>query len=184
MTSTIEDRPGLALAAPRRARVRQLPDATPTESTRRTPPAVTHTTSGLRHGLDLVPAPAIQRGLPRRAQLVLGMVVEVAAGRRPPAQLNGLVTQRVLRYVAAEASRPTRHDRAPSRQTRVVVPGSGPGLRLARICHPVDDVAEITALWRHRNRVRALAARFELVAATSNGGNVEPQWRCTVLRIG
>jgi hypothetical protein len=49
-----------------------------------------------------------------------------------------------------------------------------------RICRPVDQVAEVSAVWRHRNQVRALAARFELIALASDA---EPQWRCTVLRF-
>jgi hypothetical protein len=124
-----------------------------------------------------------RREPPVQAERVLRMVLEVRAGRRPLAQLNGLVTARVLRYVAAEANRPAARDRGPG---RAVVVGAGPALRAVRVCRPTDHAAEVSAVWRDRGRYRALAARFERQPA---GRPDDPEagryaWRCTVLRLG
>jgi hypothetical protein len=200
MTSATEDRDTFVLPRPRRASVRLLPDAAQPDVPVRRPPtqhgesphgeSPSTAPSELlgRVGAGRVRAPATQRGLPGRAELVLRLVLEVVAGRRPPAQLHGMVTRRVLRYVAAEATRPPAHDRAPRRLSRMAEvrqpqlgSSTGPGLRSMRICHPVDEVAEVSAVWRYHNRVRALAARFELVPTAPD---TAPQWRCTVLRIG
>jgi hypothetical protein len=111
--------------------------------------------------------------------LALRLILEVVAGRRSSNQLTGLITRRVQRYVIAEINRPG------ERQTRIttnrgsVAPARG-WLRALRVCQPVDGVAEVSAVWRHQGRHRALAARFERHPDIG----APPRWVCTVLRLG
>lgn len=132
-----------------------------------------------------------------RARAVLRLALEVADGRRPVAQLAGLVQPSVLRYVAAAVGRldrpaePTRSRRAPVPRGNLTRPGGAPGLRSIRVCVPADGVAEVSAVWRYRGRARALAARFELFDAARPGGGATGvdarglgRWVCTVLRLG
>jgi hypothetical protein len=146
------------------------------------------------------------------AHIVLRQVLEVLDGRRPAAQLAGLVSESVLGYVVAVAARlddpGLRQPRGARRRPLVPLAGLGErtravGLRSMRVCHPAAGVAEISVVWRHRGRCRALAARFEQSRPEqleSDGpANTEPAdtgatrgepatgelpWRCTALRVG
>jgi len=149
--------------------------------------------------------------------MVLRQVLEVLDGRRPAAQIAGLVSESVLGYVLAVAGRLDDPGlrRPPGSRRRTGVPRAGVGertravgLRSMRVCHPAAGVAEISVVWRHRGRFRALAARFEQSrpdnldaadldapdqdAATfyapepalAQTGDSELPWRCTALRVG
>ena len=156
------------------------------------------------------------------AHMVLRQVLEVLDGRRPAAQIAGLVSESVLGYVLAVAGRlddpGLRRPPGSRRHTGVPQAGLGErtravGLRSMRVCHPATGVAEISVVWRHRGRFRALAARFEqsrpddlnstdldaadldapdqVVApldacepALAQPGDSELPWRCTALRVG
>ena len=131
-----------------------------------------------------------------QAHLTLRLIVEVLDGRRPAAQLGGTVTDPVLRYVVCAAGR------LDEPRSRAAHPGRrhtghrressaervrGAGLRSMRVCHPAEGVAEVSVVWRHRGRFRALAARFELPEPDPAGTArppAEPRWRCTALRVG
>ena len=121
------------------------------------------------------------RDLHRRTEVVVRLMLEVVAGRRPVHQLHGMATRRVLRYLAAEVDHPARVVRsrhAPARSAG----GHRHGLRSMRLCQPSQGAAEVSAVWRDGPRFRALAARFELVDQPPGGG--APHWRCTALRLG
>ena len=104
---------------------------------------------------------------------MLQLIMETLDGRRPRSQLGGRLSQEVLRYLAAANGRlnPVPDRRASAHARR----HSPPGLHSVHLCHPADGVTEASAVWRHRGRFRALAARFEWT-----GG----RWRCTALRLG
>lgn len=132
-----------------------------------------------------------------RALVVLRLTLEALAGRRPPAQLAGMVTGPVRRYVVAATGRldqPGRRAAPAQRRGGRGAPGyAGPALRSIRICHPAAGIAEVSAVWRHRGRYRALAARFELLSVDEldDGApaRAEPEprptrWCCTALRLG
>jgi hypothetical protein len=148
-----------------------------------------------------------------RALVVLRLTIEVLTGRRPAAQLAGMVTGPVRRYVLAATGRldqPGRRAGPPPCRGGPGAPGyAGPGLRSIRICHPAAGVAEVSAVWRHHGRCRALAARFELLTVEElldeddgldedtdphdvDGTPPEPEptehrqtrWCCTALRLG
>jgi hypothetical protein len=86
---------------------------------------------------------------------LLRLVLEVIDGRRPAAQLDGVVVASVLRYV--RAARPARR---PVRVSRLLS---------LRVCRPVEHAVEAAAVVGVDQRVRAVAARFELEQAG---------WRC------
>ncbi|GDY31286.1 Rv3235 family protein [Gandjariella thermophila] len=94
------------------------------------------------------------------ARRVVTGVIEVLDGRRPVAQLRGLLSEQV--YAAL--------------QTRVRTGCRGPARRLHRvhICHPAAGVAEVSATFGNAHRTHAVALRLECRA----GG-----WRCTALRV-
>jgi hypothetical protein len=137
------------------------------------------------------------------AHVVLRQVLEVLDGRRPAGQLAGLVTESVFGYVVAVAGRlddPGRR-RPPGSRRRLAAPMAGlgertraVGLRSMRVCHPAAGVAEISVVWRHRGRFRAMAARFEQTRPDeldpTEPAPAEPvpageaPWRCTALRVG
>jgi hypothetical protein len=132
-----------------------------------------------------VPVP----GLRGRAELVLRLTMEVVAGRRPAAQLNGLVSRNVLGYIAAtSANRPVIGRRpaiTPVGRTRRSIRTEPHRLgatapRVLRLCQPTATAVEVSAVWRQDGRTRALAARFEL----RRRGGAEPKWLCTFLRLG
>jgi Family of unknown function (DUF6459) len=132
------------------------------------------------------------------AHLVVRQILEVLDGRRPAAQLADLVAEPVLRYLTAAARRLDRPGLDASRRGRRLgaglVPATervrGAGLRSMRICQPTERAAEVSVVWRHRGRFRALAARFELPgepstsASRAEAASPDPRWRCTALRIG
>jgi hypothetical protein len=174
--SVVEDRAVVGTRGARRARVRRLPEPAALSA-----PISTAEPSTAEPPPGLVREPAVHRGVHGCAELVLRLVLEVVAGRRPAVQLHGMVTRRVLRYVAAEANRPATHGHVIRRLPgRAGTGSSASGLRALRICQPTDEAAEISAVWRQQGRYRALAARFELVYPAER----EPRWRCTVLRLG
>ena len=145
------------------------------------------------------------------AHLVLRRMLEVLDGRRPAVQLADAVTEPVLRYLTSAAGRlddprysPLRAEgrRAGPPRTGAAERMAGAGLRSMRVCQPVDGVAEVSVVWRHRGRFRALAARFELpcpgrpvppsaadARPEARFGRARPapeasSWRCTALRLG
>jgi hypothetical protein len=91
---------------------------------------------------------------------VVRLVLEVIDARRPIAQLKGVATTTVLRYVRA-----ARLAAYPARSSRLLS---------IRICSPTGEVIEAAAVVRIEQRTRALAARFE---------QGQGQWRCVSLRI-
>jgi hypothetical protein len=104
---------------------------------------------------------------------VLQLTLETLDGRRPRSQLGGRLSTEVLRYLAAATGRlnPPGDRRANALRGR----HGPPGLHSVRVSHPADGVTEASAVWRHRGRVRALAARFEWTGT---------RWTCTALRLG
>ncbi|HEY1971094.1 MAG TPA: Rv3235 family protein [Pseudonocardia sp.] len=134
------------------------------------------------------PTPTEESGLRGRAEVVLRLTLEAVAGRRPSAQLKGLVSREVLGYIAASANRPltgrhrtrTSAGRTPRSNRTEFQRLGGAAPRVLRICQPTATAAEISAVWRHNGRFRALAARFEL----RDRGSAEPKWLCTFLRLG
>lgn len=114
---------------------------------------------------QMVPAAAIVvapdvEPVRRQVAQVLRSVLEVIDGRRPVAQLLGVVAPSACRYARA-----ARSDRGPGRVSRILS---------LRAFLPTEAAAEVTAVVAMDGRVRAVAARFELRV----GG-----WCCTVLRI-
>jgi uncharacterized protein DUF6459 len=189
MTSTI-DRPTGTGTGTGRAVVRRLADLepgappSPRPATEAPPPA---------------PDPLHRHREARaRALVVLRLTLEALAGRRPAAQLAGMLTGPVRRYVLAATGRldePVRRAGPAPRRGGPGAPGyAGPALRSIRICHPAAGIAEVSAVWRHHGRYRALAARFELLTADElldDGTPPEPgpehrptRWCCTALRLG
>jgi hypothetical protein len=101
------------------------------------------------------------------------MALEILDGRRAPTRLTGRLSPSVLRYLTAARTR-----LAPSTDGRVAgLRGrhGPPVLDKLHLSHPADRVTEASAVWRYRQRPRALAARFEWS---------EGRWRCTALRLG
>ncbi|WP_028926107.1 Rv3235 family protein [Pseudonocardia acaciae] len=153
-----------------------------------------------------------EREVRARAVLVLRLIIEVLDRRRPIAQLTGLVTAPVRRYVLAATGRldePRYRPGAAPRPARTnptaratTAGYAGPALGPIRVCRPAAGVAEVSAVWRYRGRCRALAARFELLsldqlvpddlevpepdpADTDNPAKTRPpRWCCTALRLG
>lgn len=116
--------------------------------------------------LPLVPgsvrAGAREAAARRRAETVVRTVLEVFDGHRPLTHLVPYASPEVLRYVAAGVPRRG--------------PGPPHGVLRSLHCRPVDRTgAEVTAVCRFGDRVRALAARLDL---TPTG-----DWRCTALRV-
>lgn len=113
---------------------------------------------------------------------MLRLILEVVTGRRPSDHLTGRVTRRVQRYVLAEVHRPgrqtpTRNGISRGRGSMAAARGS---LRGMRVCRPADGVAEVSAVWLHGGRYRAMATRFECHPDPGS----PPRWVCTVLRLG
>jgi hypothetical protein len=120
-------------------------------------------------------APAVAGADPTTAwprQLAL-VIIEVLAGVRPDRQLVPMTTDRVRARVRTLAPL-LASDRRP-RVQRVVA------------SRPADRVAEITAVVRFGPRSRALAMRFEHVAArpATPGRPARPaRWLCTAIEAG
>jgi hypothetical protein len=113
---------------------------------------------------DFGPAPTRRSDLPdprpwagRFAQAVL----EVAAGARPPSQLLRWTSAPVYDAVHAAAG--------------ALTGGHRPVLRSVHVSEPADGIAEVCALGRIGDRVRALALRFE---------GLDGRWQCTAVELG
>lgn len=96
----------------------------------------------------------------RAASVLARAVIEVVAGHRPVAQL------RVHCSPAIYAGLGPRH---------AAMPRSLPHLLSVRVCEPADGVAEVSAVFRRSERVRALAFRLQ---------GVDGRWRITALQLG
>ena len=109
----------------------------------------------------------------REIRTVLQLTMETLDGRRPRSQLGGRLSKDALRYLAAAGGRLY----PPADRRAAVLRGrhGPPGLHSVHLSHPAEDVAEASAVWRHRGRFRALAARFEWTGT---------RWTCTALRLG
>lgn len=174
-----------------RAVVRRLPDIEPWVR----PPASLNP-PGAR--LPAVPLPETStppdNTVRAHAHLVLRLVMEVLDGRRPAAQLVGVLSEPARRYVTAASGRLDEPHQRLGRDLRRRAairhyPGSQStravaGLRSMRVCQPAAGVAEISAVWRYRGRSRALAARFERCATEQPGPIGQTRWWCTELRLG
>lgn len=126
-----------------------------------------------RHSAD------VQRRLRERVQIVLRLALEAVTGRRPVAQLRGLATDPVLRYIRAAAEQNATRD-GWLRQAPNTRPIGRPGLRTMHICRPDHEVAEVSVVWQLHGRCRAVAARFEIITPARG----DRHWRCTELRLG
>jgi Family of unknown function (DUF6459) len=115
----------------------------------------------------LRPAPAAPPAAPRPAALfadtVLRRVLEVIDRRRPAAQLRPLLTPPLLAMVGTHAR--LQHA-APARLRRVRLRAAGSG----------STAAEVFATYVRGERVRAIAARVELVGPD--------RWQLVALQIG
>ncbi|MDN5918409.1 MAG: Rv3235 family protein, partial [Pseudonocardia sp.] len=136
-------------------------------------------------------APARSPGAPaaRRPHALAGALVrsmlEVLAGRRRPVQLVALVAPEVLRYLTAAS---------PS-TVRAVAPGR------VHVRQPHPDAAEVVAVCRVGDRIRALTLRLDARPAAGSGGasggatagpgratggpgdRDETVWICTAVRL-
>jgi hypothetical protein len=110
-------------------------------------------------GVELTPSAALPRA-DRAAWMLAQAILEVLAGTRALGQLRehcapdvfaGLEDQRMLR-----GSRP-------------------PRLVTVRVGQPADGVGEVAAVFRHADRVRAMAFRLR---------GIDGRWRITDLQIG
>lgn len=115
----------------------------------------------------LRPSPAAVPAAPRPAAVfadaALRRVLEVIDGRRPAAQLRPLLAPPLLATVVIHAR--LRHT-APARLRRVGLRAAGSG----------STAAEVFATYSRAERVRAIAARVELVAPD--------RWQLVALQIG
>lgn len=102
-----------------------------------------------------------------QAQLtrVVALLLEVLDGRRPVGGVAVLVTPPVARYLRAG---------------RTVQPGTASRLLSAvHVFTPRPGVAEVAAVCRINQKVRAVALRFELDTQPDDG----PAWRVSALRV-
>jgi Family of unknown function (DUF6459) len=97
-------------------------------------------------------------------RLLVTLVLEALAGRRPLGQLQPLTAPAVFAALSG------------GRRPRWCAEGSAP-FHVGRIhvCEPVDGVAEVSAVARRGGRAHAVAARLE---------GIDGRWRCTALQIG
>ncbi len=101
------------------------------------------------------------------ADAALRRVLEVIDRRRPAAQLRGLLAPALLDATVALARTPHTDGTAVLRRV---------GLRRAAECGPEGvDAAEVFASYTRGTRVRAIAARIELVAG---------RWQVVALQVG
>jgi hypothetical protein len=184
MTSTIDApaRPEVRVACPpepptgppteaARVVVRRLPQQCPVAGPTGPEPLADPPSAG-----QAASAPGMAVGMAtagHEVRTVLQMTMETLDGRRPRSQLSGRLSKEVLRYLAVAAGRlsPAGDRRAAALRGR----HGPPALRTVRLSHPTEGVAEASAVWRHRGRIRALAARFEWTGT---------KWVCTALRFG
>jgi hypothetical protein len=127
---------------------------------RRASPASRIAAGSPRTPRDLLPDP--QASTERLAQAI----VEILAGARPAAQLSGLATLDVLRYLRRGAGR---------LGARQGLPLPRPVVGSVRISEPCDGVVEASAVIKTGTRMRALALRLE---------GIDGQWRCTEIHLG
>jgi hypothetical protein len=91
------------------------------------------------------------------ARRLLMFVVEATDGRRPQAQLAGLLSSGAMDEVS-----------------RVLRPGRHTRLGRLHTCRVSESAVEVAATITQNTRVRALAARLELDGET---------WKCTLFRV-
>lgn len=96
----------------------------------------------------------------RAASVLARAVIEVISGHRPVAQLRVHCTPAIY---AEFGNRPALAAR------------SLPHLLSVRVCEPADGVAEVSAVYRRADRVRALAFRLQ---------GLDGRWRMTALQLG
>jgi hypothetical protein len=99
-------------------------------------------------------------------RLLIGLI-ETSAGRRPLAQLSGMLSQSVNRGLCDSFERAARQGAAHWLHRASV--------RSVRAAEPVDGVAEVCATVDIGRRVRALAFRLE---------ECHGRWRCVRLQLG
>lgn len=93
-------------------------------------------------------------------------IVEVLAGARPAAQLAGLTSFEVLRFLTRGAGRLGARPGGPPQR---------PVIGSVRITEPSPGVIEASAVIHIGVRVRALALRLE---------GIDGRWRCTAIHLG
>lgn len=96
----------------------------------------------------------------KAASVLARALVEVLSGRRPVAQLRVHCAPEIY---AGLLERP------------IPGPMSLPHLLTVHVCEPADGVAEVSAVFRRAERVRALAFRIQ---------GVDGRWRITALQLG
>lgn len=97
-------------------------------------------------------------------------VVEVVGGDRPVSQLLRWTSLRVYQEIDRRVRILGRTTAAPTRRRTV-----SPQVRSVHVCHPREDVAEVSVHVRHGHRSRAVAARLE---------RREDRWTCVALQLG
>ncbi|RTL67389.1 MAG: hypothetical protein EKK42_13610 [Pseudonocardiaceae bacterium] len=105
----------------------------------------------------------------------VGLILQVIAGRVPAPRLARIAAPQVQRYAAAAVHRADLRRAVCSR--RPPGPPAGDRVSSMRIDRPADGVAEVAAVCRFGDRVRAIAARFE-----QHPGDA--RWTCVALRLG
>ena len=105
----------------------------------------------------------------------VGLILQVITGRVPAPRLARLAAPQVQRYAAAAVHRVDLRRALCTR--RPPGPPAGDRVSSMRIDRPADGVAEVAAVCRFGDRVRAIAARFEQ-------GTDDARWTCVALRLG
>ncbi|MGD9987178.1 Rv3235 family protein [Pseudonocardia sp.] len=120
-------------------------------------------------------AHAAERAEQRVIGASVGLILHVIGGRVPAPRLARIAAPQVQRYAAAAAHRADLRRGVGSRRPT----GPAPGDRVCslRIDRPAAGVAEVAAVCRFGERVRALAARFEQRSG-------QAPWTCVALRLG
>lgn len=95
----------------------------------------------------------------RTGQLLARALVEVLSGQRPLPQLRVHCAPEVFAGL----------------QSRQILTGALSHLLTVRVCEPADGVAEVSAVFRRGERVRAIAFRIQ---------GVDGRWRVTALQTG
>ncbi|ODU00819.1 MAG: hypothetical protein ABS81_22465 [Pseudonocardia sp. SCN 72-86] len=115
----------------------------------------------------------------------VGLILQVIGGRVPAPRLSRIAEPQVQRYAAAATHRADLRRGTGNR--RPAGPTAGDRVCSLRIDRPADGVAEVAAVCRFGDRVRAVAARFEQRPSAS----AEPapsaelrRWTCVALRLG
>lgn len=128
-----------------------------------------------------VPDTVAEAGVPGWSQEADMGVRRTATAQLPPAGKSGSMLARALVEVLC-GQRPVPQLRvhcAPEvfagLQTRPIAKGALGHLLTVRVCEPADGVAEVTAVFRRGERVRALAFRIQ---------GVDGRWRVTALQTG